>query len=67
MLGIIAVKAPDLFKVTVSRKVHGNYIWDHFQCWESFVKKFLKEMGWSLRRATCPGKKNSRKYHPDPD
>lgn len=57
MLGIIAVKAPALFKITVSRKVHGNYIWDHFQCRESFVKKFLKEMGWSIRRATRPGKK----------
>lgn len=58
MIGIIATKAPTIFKVTVSRKVHGNYIWDHFQCRESFVKKFLKEeMGWSLRRATRPGKK----------
>lgn len=58
MLGIIAAKAPAIFEVTVSRKVHGNYIWDHFQCRESFVKKFLtNDMGWSLRRATCPGKK----------
>jgi hypothetical protein len=58
MLGIISAKAPEIFKVTVSRKVHGNYIWDHFQCRESFVRKFLKEeMKWSLRRATCPGKK----------
>jgi hypothetical protein len=58
MLGIITTKAPAIFKITVSRKVHGNYIWDHFQCWESFVRKFLqKEMKWSLRRATRPGKK----------
>jgi hypothetical protein len=58
MLGIIAAKAPAIFKITVSRRVHGNYIWDHFQCRESFVRKFLKEeMGWSLRRSTRPGKK----------
>ena len=57
MLGIIATKAPDIFKVTVCRRVHENYIWDHFQCRESFVKNFLKEMGWSLRQATRPGKK----------
>ena len=58
MLGIIGAKAHDIFKVTVSRKVHGNYIWDHFQCRESFVKKFLKKkMEWSLHRATRPGKK----------
>ena len=57
-MGIITAKAPTIFNVTVTRKVHGNYIWDHFQCRESFVKKFLKEeMGWSLRRATRPGKK----------
>ena len=43
MIGIITAKAPALFKVTVTRKVYGNYLWDHFQCWESFVKKFLKE------------------------
>ena len=58
MIGIITAKAPSIFKVTVTRKVHGNYIWDHFQCRESFVKKFLREeMKWSLRRATRPGKK----------
>jgi len=58
MIGIITAKAPTIFKVTATRKVHGNYIWDHFQCWETFVKKFLKEeMKWSLRRATRPGKK----------
>jgi hypothetical protein len=43
MLGIIATRAPAIFKVTVSRLVHGNYIWDHFQCQESYLKKFLKE------------------------
>lgn len=58
ILAIITTKAPIIFQVTVSRKVHGTYIWDHFQCRESFVKKFLKEeMKWSLRRATRPGKK----------
>lgn len=58
MIGIITVKAPAIFKVTVTRRVHHNYIWDHFQCRDSFVKKFLKEeMKWSLRRATRPGKK----------
>ena len=58
MIGIITAKAPEIFKTTVTRKVHGKYIWDHFQCRESFVKKFLKQqMGWSLRRATRPGKK----------
>jgi hypothetical protein len=58
MMGIITTKAPVIFKVTVTWKVHGNYIWDHFQCRETFVKKFLKEeMGWSLRRATRPSKK----------
>ena len=63
MLGIITAKAPAIFEVTVTRKMYGKYIWDHFQCRDSFVKKFLKEeMGWSLRQATCPGKKNSRKY-----
>ena len=58
MLGIITAKAPNIFEVTVSRRVQGNYIWDHFQCRDSFVKKFLKEeMRWSLRQATRPGKK----------
>ena len=58
MIGIITTKAPTIFNVTVTRKVHGNYIWDHFQCRETFVKKFLKEeMGWSFCRATRPGKK----------
>jgi hypothetical protein len=58
MLGIITTKAPTIFKVTVSRKVDGNYIWDHFQCRDSFVRDFLKkEMGWSLRRSIRPGKK----------
>ena len=58
MIGIITAKAPSIFKVTVTQKVHGNYIWDHFQCWETFVKKFLKEeMRWSLCHPTHPGKK----------
>ncbi|KAF9792307.1 hypothetical protein BJ322DRAFT_1016130 [Thelephora terrestris] len=34
ILAIIAAKAPNIFNVTVSQMVHGNYIWDHFQCWE---------------------------------
>ena len=58
MIGIIMAKTPAIFKVTVSRKVHGNYIWDHFQCQESFVKKFLREeMKWSLHHVTHVGKK----------
>ena len=58
MIGIITTNAPALFEISVNRKVQGNYIWDHFQCRESFVKRFLREqMRWSLRRATHPGKK----------
>ena len=58
MIGILTDSAPTIFNITVCRRVHDNYIWDHFQCRESFVKKFLKEeMQWSLRRATRPGKK----------
>jgi hypothetical protein len=58
MLAIIAEREPSIFKISVTRKVHGNYIWDHFQCRESFVRKFLKEeMKWSLRHATRAGKK----------
>jgi len=58
MIGIIKVRAPHLFKISVIRKVHKCYIWDHFHCRESFVRKFLREtMNWSLRRATRPGKK----------
>ena len=58
MIGIIMAKAPNIFKITVSRKAYGNYIWDYFQCQKSFVKKFLREeMKWSLRCATCSGKK----------
>jgi len=43
MIGIIMAKAPDIFKVTVSQKVHSNHTWDYFQCWESFVKKLPRE------------------------
>jgi hypothetical protein len=58
MLAIIAEWEPSIFKISVTRKVHGNYIWDHFQCQESFVRRFMKkEMKWSLHCATCAGKK----------
>jgi hypothetical protein len=58
MIGIIKVRAPQIFKISVTRKVHHHYLWDHFNCRESFVRKFLQEiMGWSLRRSTRPGKK----------
>lgn len=58
MIGIIKAKAPQMFEVVVTRKVHGKYLWDHFQCRDSFVMKFLQvEMKWSLRCATRPGKK----------
>ena len=58
MIGIIKAKAPQIFEVIVTQKVHGKYLWDHFQCRDSFVMKFLRvEMKWSLRRATRPGKK----------
>ena len=58
MIGIIATRAPQIFKISVVRKVHKRYIWDHFHCRESFVRKFLQEtMKWSLRRSTPPGKK----------
>ena len=40
------------------RKIHGKYLWDHFQCKDSFVSKFLQaEMKWTLRHSTRPGKK----------
>ena len=59
MIGIMKAKAPQIFEVIVTRRVHGKYLWDHFQCRDSFVLKFLrKEMKWSLRHATCPGKKS---------
>jgi len=58
MMGIITSKAPEMYKVTVIRKVHGKYVWDHFHCRDSFVRNFVKkEMKWSFRRTTCPGKK----------
>jgi len=58
MVGIITAKAPEMFKVTVIRRVHGKYLWDHFHCRDSFVMNFLRnEMKWSLRRTTRPGKK----------
>ena len=58
MIGIITVRAPQLFQISVVRKVQKCYIWDHFHCWESFVWKFLQEkMNWTLRRSTRPGKK----------
>jgi len=61
MIEIIMAKAPAIFKVTVSREVHGNYIWDYFQCWEFFVKKFLREeTKWPPHHTTCLGKKLQR-------
>jgi len=58
MIGIIKAKAPQIFEVIVTRKVYGKYLWDYFQCWDSFVMKFLQvEIKWSLHHATCPEKK----------
>ena len=58
MIGIITARAPQIFEISVVRKVHGRYMWDHFHCRESFVRKFLQEeMKWSLRCSTRPGKK----------
>jgi hypothetical protein len=58
MIGIIKAKAPQIFDVVVTWKVHGKYLWDHFQCQDSFVMKFLRmDMKWSLHHTTCPGKK----------
>ena len=58
MIGVITVRAPQLFDISVTQKVHGCYLWDHFHCRESFVQKFLQEtMNWSLQCSTCPGKK----------
>ena len=58
MIGVITVRAPQIFKISVTRKVHGRYLWDHFHCRDSFVRKFLREtMDWTLRRTTRPGKK----------
>ena len=58
MIGIITVRAPQLFQVSVVRKVHNHYIWDHFHCRETFVRKFLLEkMNWLLQHSTHSGKK----------
>ena len=58
MIGIIATRAPQLFEISVVRRVQECYIWDHFHCRETFVRKFLQEnMNWTLRRSTRPGKK----------
>jgi hypothetical protein len=58
MIGIITARAPEIFKISVVRKVQRHYVWDYFNCRESFVRKFLKnEMKWTLRRSTRPGKK----------
>jgi len=58
MMGIITSKAPEMFNVTVIRKVHGKYVWDHFHCHDSFVRNFVKkELKWSFRHTTRPGKK----------
>ena len=58
MIGMITARAPQLFKISVTRRVSGRYLWDHFHCRDSFVRKFLREtMEWSLRRSTRAGKK----------
>ena len=58
MIGIITVRTPKLFQISVVRKVKKCYLWDYFHCRETFVRNFLQEkMGWSLRRSTRPGKK----------
>ena len=58
MIGIITTRAPQIFEISIVRKVHKRYLWDYFQCREAFVRNFLRnEMKWSLRRATRPGKK----------
>ena len=58
MIGIITARSPQIFEVSVVRKVQGFYVWDYFHCRESFVRKFLQqELKWSLRRSTRPGKK----------
>jgi hypothetical protein len=58
MIGIITTRAPQIFGISLVRKVHKHYIQDYFRCRESFVQKFLEgdEMKWSLRQSTCPGK-----------
>jgi len=58
MIGMIEAKVPQLFEISITQKVHGCYLWDHFRCQESFVWKFLQgTMDWSLRRSTCARKK----------
>jgi hypothetical protein len=64
MIGILTESAPTIFNITVCRRVHDNYIWDHFQCHESLVKKFLEEMWWSLCCATHPGEKTLKNADP---
>jgi hypothetical protein len=67
MIGILTESAPTIFNITVCQRVHDNYIWDHFQCCESFVKKLLKEeMQWSLHCATRPGEKTLKNVTTDP-
>jgi hypothetical protein len=58
MIGIITARAPQIFEISVTQKVKGCYLWDHFRCCDSFVWKFLREtMKWTLRRSTRAGKK----------
>jgi len=58
MIGMITARAPQIFEISVTQKVHNKYLWGNFHCQESFVQKFLQEtMGWSLRRSTRAGKK----------
>ena len=60
MIGIVTTRAPQIFEISVVHKGHKCYIWDYFQCRESFVQKFLKEeMKWSLHCSTRPEKKIS--------
>ena len=58
MIGIITVKTPKLFQISVVQKVKKCYLSDHFHCRETFVQNFLrKKMGWSLQHSTHAGKK----------
>ena len=58
MIGVITARAPQVFNISVTRKVKGCYLWDHFHCRDSFVRRFLQEsMDWTLQHTTRPGKK----------
>jgi len=59
----LAPSVRDWTKIRAQRQVvlplnPWQYVWDHFHCRESFVRKFLRdEMNWSLQHSTRPGKK----------